>query len=207
MIENIIFDLGGVLLTLDINKTTEAFLHLGWKESEWEGIAQSSELFFKNLEIGKDNSAEFRDNVRKMLPGTPTDAQIDYAWNAMLIDFPSATIEYLVKLKSNFNLYLLSNTNELHLKRFREIFSVSYGYAFESLFIRTYYSHEIGCRKPEARAYLGVLEDASLLPERTLFVDDLKVNTEAAAHIGMQVLLIEAGTLLQNLPGYLDKMQ
>ncbi len=207
MIENILFDLGGVLLTLDMQKTTEAFLHLGWKETEWESIAQSSQLLFKNLEVGRDNSAIFRENVRGMLHENPTDEQIDHAWNAMLIGFPEGIVNYLNELKSKYKLYLLSNTNELHLKRFREIFQNSFGYSFDSLFVKAYYSHEIGYRKPEKQAYLSVLEDASLSPENTVFVDDLKVNTESAALLGMQVLPIEAGTLMQHLPRYLERMK
>ncbi len=205
MVENILFDLGGVLLTLDMNKTAEAFIRLGWKESEWSGIAQSGRPVFHNVEVGIDSPAVFRENVRKMLPGNPSDAEIDYAWNAMLVDFPAGIINYLVTLKAKYKLYLLSNTNELHLGRFREIFRNSYGYEFDSLFVKTYYSHEIGYRKPDMEAYSSVLEDASLLPERTVFVDDLKVNTEAAELLGMQVLHIEAGTLLQRLPAYLKE--
>ena len=160
-------------------------MRLGWKESEWSGIAQSGQRVFHNVEIGLDSPVVFRENVRKMLPGNPSDAEIDYAWNAMLVDFPPGIINYLINLKATYKLYLLSNTNELHLGRFREIFYISYGYEFDSLFVKTYYSHEIGYRKPDLAAYSCVLQDASLLPERTVFVDDLKVNTEAAKQLGI----------------------
>ncbi len=205
MIENILFDLGGVLLTIDMQKTIEAFALLGWKETEWKENSQSRRAVFENLETGTDSQYQFRENIRKMLPGTPTDTEIDNAWNAMLIDFPAAIIDYLIKLKTEYTLYLLSNTNALHLKHFREIFFFAYGYQIDTLFHKTYYSHEIGFRKPNPGAFLKVLEDSSLIPGNTLFVDDLKVNTDAAEEIGMKVLNIEAGTLLQSLTGYLRK--
>jgi putative hydrolase of the HAD superfamily len=203
MIENILFDLGGVLLTIDVNKTTEAFTLLGWREASLQSISNSGYPVFENLETGKDNARQFRENIRKVLPGKVSDKEIDQAWNAMLIDFPSQIIAYVHGLKSKYKLYLLSNTNEMHVKRFREIFYSKFGYDFDSLFVKAYFSHEIGFRKPDARAYISVFEDASIRPENTLFIDDLKSNTEAAEQLSMKVLQIEPGKLLDHLPPYL----
>ena len=206
MIQNIIFDLGGVILNLDMSKTVEAFTRLGWKDADWRGISQSGYLIFENLETGEDTIEQFRKGIRKMLPGNPADSEIDFAWNAMLIDFPSGIIDYLIDLKSRYKLYIFSNTNELHLKRFRDIFFNSYGYPFDNLFDGTYYSHEIGDRKPNPGAFLAVMKDASLIPSETLFVDDLKANTDAAMQLGLNVLHIQAGTLMNNLPAYLESL-
>jgi putative hydrolase of the HAD superfamily len=203
MLKNIIFDLGGVLLTIDQTKTIEAFTRLGWKEADPMSISQGGYPIFENIETGIDTAAQFRENIRARISGQLSDEEIDRAWCAMLIDFPSAIIETLIGLKSKYNLYLLSNTNEIHLKRFRNIFFDSNGYIFDNLFVKAYYSHEIGYRKPNLEAYISVLDDASLKPEETLFVDDLNANTNAAASLGMKVLPIEAGTLLQRLPDYL----
>jgi len=203
MIKNIIFDLGGVLLNVDMKKTIEAFARLGWKETDQNDNAQNRLAVFENLETGADSQIRFRENIRKMLPGRPADDEIDHAWNAMLLDFFPGTADYLSKLKSGYSLYLLSNTNPLHLKHFRAIFFNDYGFPIDKLFKKTYYSHEIGFRKPNPMAYLKVLEDAALIPEKTLFVDDLKVNTDAAAVLGMKVLNIEAGKLMETLPDFL----
>jgi len=206
MLENIIFDLGGVLLTLDLDKTRVAFAKLGWKEADWRGITQSGDPIFKNLETGKDSPEQFRKNIRQILPENPSDAEIDHAWNAMLVDFPVGIAEYLSELRSRFKLYLLSNTNEVHVLRFCAIFEKTHGYPLHRLFEKCYYSNEIGFRKPHPEAFQVVLEDAGLDPAKTLFVDDLQPNTEAAAYLGMQVLHIESGTLLKRLPEYLEKM-
>jgi glucose-1-phosphatase len=205
MIENILFDLGGVLLTIDMKKTTEAFTRLGWKEAGMQNISNGGYPVFENLETGKDDVVQFRNNIRKVLPGKVSDEEIDQAWNAMLVDFPSDILKYVESLKPRFKLYLLSNTNELHVKRFTEIFHTKFGYNFENLFVKAYYSNEIGFRKPNSRAYTSVLNDASLRPENTLFVDDLKLNSEAAEQLGLKVLHIEPGKLLDYLPDYLGR--
>ena len=203
MIKNIIFDLGGVLLNVEMQNTIEAFARLGWKETDQQGDAQNRLEVFENLETGADSPILFRENIRKMLPGRPTDVEIDHAWNAMLIAYFPRTVDYLSELKSCYSLYLLSNTNALHLKHFRAMFFNDYSFPIDNLFKKTYYSHEIGFRKPDPMAYLKVLEDAALIPGKTLFVDDLKVNTDAAAELGMKVLNIEAGKLMEILPDFL----
>ncbi len=204
MIKNILFDLGGVLLRLDMDKTREAFAQLGWKEENWKDISQSDNPVFKNLEIGTDSPAQFRDKIRNILPGNPTDLEIEDAWGAMLIDFPAGIIDYLIELKGKYRLFLLSNTNEIHVRRFEQIFEDAFGYPISRLFEKCYYSNEIGFRKPNAEAFLAVLKDASINPAETLFVDDLQQNTEAAKTLGMKVLHIEAGTLMERLPEYLE---
>lgn len=204
MLENILFDLGGVLLKIDMGKTKSAFTDLGWKEEDWKGVGQFGSLLFENLEIGVDNPVIFRENIRKILPGNPSDEEINYAWNAMLIDFPPEIVIYLTQLKKRYQLYLLSNTNEIHVHRFTEIFEQQFGFPLCQLFEKCYYSHEIGFRKPTVKAFEVVLKDAGLNPEETLFVDDLKANTETAERLGMKILHIEPGSLMNRLPDYLD---
>lgn len=205
MIKNILFDLGGVLLTIDMNKTIAAFTQLGWKDAHMQSISNSGYPVFESLETGQNTAEQFRENIRKVLPGKVSNEEIDQAWNAMLVDFPSDILKYVESLKPNFRLFLLSNTNEIHVKRFRDLFQKKFGYIFDDLFDKTYFSNEIGFRKPDSRAYTSVLNDASLHPQETLFVDDLKLNTEAAGQLGFKVLHIEAGKLLDYLPIYLER--
>ena len=204
MIENILFDLGGVLLKIDMQKTIRAFTSLGWKEDDWKSNLHGQHQLFENLETGASTESQFRKNLRKALPGSPSDQEIDDAWNAMLIDFLPGIAGFLTELKSSFHLYLLSNTNAIHLKRFREIFFLEYGFRLDDLFEKTYYSHELGFRKPDPLSYLKVMKDATIFPRNTLFVDDLPANTEAAEKLGMKVLQIVPGTLMQVLPSFLE---
>lgn len=204
MIRNIIFDLGGVLLDLDKDRSINSFVKLGWNADDVRYVEQNGLAVFGSLETGAEQPAQFRDKIRTTLPGHPTDQEIDDAWNAMLLGFAPGIIEYLDLLRPAYNLYLLSNTNTLHQRRFRGIFYTAYGYLFDDLFVKTYYSHEIGYRKPDPRTYLKVIREESLNRKETLFVDDTSENTEAAEILGLQVLLIKPGTLLDVLPACLS---
>jgi putative hydrolase of the HAD superfamily len=205
MVQSILFDLGGILLNLDTNRTVEAFNRLGWKEADWEELSRGGYMLFKNLETGLEDPVIFREKIRHKLPGKLSDFEIDSAWNAMLLGFPEGIADYLRSLGKKYRIYLLSNTNEIHLKRFRELFYHSFGYQLDDLFVKTYYSHEIGFRKPDPDAYRKVLSDACLEPSTTLFVDDMAINTVAAASLGLQVFHCLPGTLLECLPAYLQK--
>jgi putative hydrolase of the HAD superfamily len=135
------------------------------------------------------------------------DSEIDAAWGAMILDIPADRIRYLEELKKNYKLYLLSNTNEIHRIKFHRDFKTDFDYSFYDLFERNFYSHEMGMRKPNPQIYLEALREAELIPEETLFIDDMEENIEAARTTGMQVLHIRPGTLMENLPAYLSDNQ
>lgn len=189
-----------------MNQTKAAFSRLGWISDDWHELTKDRSLIFDNLEVGISAAEQFRASIRKILPGKPTDDEIDSAWNAMLIGFSEETITYLNQLRKQYRLFLLSNTNALHLKRFSEMFESSFGYSMCQLFERCFYSHEIGYRKPSAEAFEIVVQEANLSPAETLFIDDLKVNTETAERLGMHVLHIEPNTLLERLPLHLASL-
>ena len=101
MLENIIFDLGRRSLEYRHGPNQNSLCPARLEREDWKGINQSGHLIFENLEIGLDSPAKFRKKIRQILPSSPTDAEIDYAWNAMLRDFPIEIVNYLVKLKAN----------------------------------------------------------------------------------------------------------
>jgi len=204
-IRNIIFDLGGVILNIDPQLTVDAFRNLGWTDFyEANNQSLNKELFY-NLEKGNSSPEVFRENVRKMITNQITDKEIDTAWTAMILDIPADRTRYLEELKKEYRLFLLSNTNEIHRLKFHADFEADFGYSFYDLFERNFYSHEMGMRKPNSQIYLEALKEADLVPEETLFIDDMKENTVAAETTGMQVLHIQPGTLLEYLPQYLEK--
>ena len=205
-IRNIIFDLGGVILNIDPQRTVDAFRDLGWKDFFEEKNQTLNKNLFYNLEMGQSSPEAFRENVRINTPHHITDIEIDTAWSAMLLDIPAERVRYLEGLRKNYRLYLLSNTNEIHRRIFHQKFEDSYGYPLFGLFERNFYSHEMGLRKPNPLIFLKALEEAGLAPEETLFIDDMKDNTDAAQTTGLRVLHIEPGTLLERLPEYLKGM-
>lgn len=202
-IRNIIFDLGGVILNINPQLTVDAFRKLGWTDFyEKNNQSLNKELFYK-LETGNSSPEAFRSNVRKMIVNHISDEEIDAAWTAMILDIPADRINYLEGLKKDYQLFLLSNTNEIHRLKFHRDFEADFGYSFYDLFERNFYSHEMGMRKPNSQIYLQALKEVDLVPEETLFIDDMKENTDAAETTGMQVLHIQPGTLLENLPHFL----
>lgn len=192
-IKHIIFDLGGVILNIDYQRTDKAFTDLGVKNfSELYSQFHANPLF-ENLETGRVENADFVDAMRPYLPeGTPDQAIID-AWNAMLLDFPVARLQLLQQLSQYYNLYLLSNTNAIHLHALNAILEKSRGIpSLDMFFNKCYYSHEIGYRKPEKEAYQIIIDENDLQPAQTLFIDDTLPNVEAAKELGIQTIHLQA---------------
>lgn len=147
-IQNIVFDLGGVLLNIDPKKTIDAFAEMGMEQLIGDkGLTYDHEVFYL-MEQGKISPDEFRNGVRSLLPREVSDEEIDEAWTAMLLDFPSIRAELLRNLSSRFNIYLFSNTNAIHVEKYQSNFRKQHGYEVTSLFEIAFHSNEIGYRKP-----------------------------------------------------------
>jgi putative hydrolase of the HAD superfamily len=190
-IKNIIFDLGGVLLDLDVNRTINAFKDLGLKNAINPGGWGYDHRVFLDMEHGLLTEDEFRDGIRQLLPKPANDLEIDQAWCAMLVDFAPEKIQLLQQLQTKFQLYLFSNTNSIHIAHFHGIFKRKFGFSLSDLFVKDYYSNEIQIRKPAVESYQFVLDDAGLDPAETLFIDDLDKNIEGAKKAGMQALWLK----------------
>lgn len=203
-IRNIIFDLGGVILNINTQLTLDALKRLGWKIASEENIISEIRDVFVELEKGLIPTPYFRDYVRRLTGSAADDEEIDNAWAAMILDIPSDWVNYLQKLRSRYRLFLLSNTNEIHIAKFHREFEQYYGYPFSSLFERVHYSCTMGKRKPDPAIFLQVLEENRLIASETLFIDDVEQNVKSAESVGMKGLYIQPGTLLEALPRYLS---
>ena len=114
-IKNIIFDLGGVILNINFDYTFEAFGKLSGHDLPTMRQKFASLQVFEKYEAGEFDNAYMRDFLRKELNINVSDEEIDRAWNAMLLDFPPERIELVKKLSSKYRLFLLSNTNPIHI--------------------------------------------------------------------------------------------
>lgn len=191
-INHLIFDLGGVIIDLDESSTTKAFSTL-FQRSEEEIKSFAKAEFFKDYEIGKIDDPTFRAKIREEFEYTGPEEQIDAAWNAMLGRIDKDKIELLDRLSSDYDLYVMSNTNDIHIRFFNRVFEyMSGGRTVNSFFKEVYLSQEIGERKPEPGAWQIILNDHQLSPENCLFIDDKLANVEAAARLGIQVFQNEA---------------
>ncbi len=198
-VKNIIFDLGGVLIDIDFKLTEKAFHELGVENfADFYTLKEASALF-QSLETGMDIDA-FYDAFRQQTARPFTNEQIQDAWNALLMGFRKNSIYAFSGLRQKYRLFLLSNTNEIHLQAFHKMYEKTFDNgSFDELFHEAFYSHRIGCRKPDAAAFEFVLGKQQLNPAETLFIDDLSDNIQAARKLGMQTVHLQKGMFIENL--------
>lgn len=193
-IKNIVFDLGGVLLNLDMQKTEDAFTSMGVKNFKELFALGHAASFFKEYEVGLINDEQFVDSLLNIIGNQYERTSVIAGWNAMLRDFPVERIELLKQLKKKYRLFLFSNTNAIHLASFQQTYSAAYnGDLLDQLFEKTWYSHDIKLRKPDVKAFQYVLQHSGLQPHESLFIDDALVNVEGAKAAGMQAWHLEPG--------------
>jgi putative hydrolase of the HAD superfamily len=186
-IRNVIFDLGNVVINIDPELTISKYKELGIANFDEMYTLMRQSNVFDRLDTGKITLPEFRQAVRDFSQINLADAQIDEAWCAMLLDFPEENVELLRKLRAQgYKLYLLSNTNEMHIDFYTKYMDKQFGRnLLTDLFDRVFYSHEIGYRKPDRESYEYVLNAANLKPAESLFIDDLEHNVVGARQTGM----------------------
>lgn len=199
-IKNIIFDLGGVLFNLDYHRTTQAFIDLGLKNFEAIYSKQKQNHVFDDFEKGLSSAAEFRDEVKRHFPNGITDSQIDIAWNAMLIGIPFERYKWLEIISGQYNIYLLSNTNAIHIAAVEEMINQHYGFKkFVNIFKKTYFSCELNMRKPDAEIFKLVIMKNKLEKSETLFIDDSIQHIEGAKCVGLNAFHLKEGALIENI--------
>ena len=190
-IKNIIFDLGGVIINIRFQLALDAFQKLSRSGKVLEFTQRQQSGLFDAYETGRITDAEFRAGLREHYEIEATDAEIDEAWNALLLDIPEERIELLRELGNKYRLFLLSNTNAIHLVRFTQIVAESFTIpSLDSLFEKTYYSHLIGQRKPDAIVFEQILAQNNLNAAETLFVDDSIQHIEGANTVGLKTLFL-----------------
>lgn len=187
MIANIVFDFGGVLLDLEIKRTMDQL-------SEVMGIDFHKDIpdelmeMMKSYEMGQITRESFLWNMqhfsvhKNLLPKELIDA-----WNAMLLGWSGDKFSFLLNLRKQYKVYLLSNTNELHLewvyKDLKENHNI---HSFESTFFDScHYSHIVGDRKPNISIFKNLIRLEKINPQETLFIDDTPENVIAAREAGL----------------------
>lgn len=188
---NLLFDLGNVIIDLDIDLTFQNLSKLLRKDANQDLIDKA----IRDYECGRISTELF---INKILSQSHYKAQaldVIEAWNSMLIRIPSYRLEMLSMLRKSFNVYLLSNTNELHLEWVRRYVLKTYQIKeFEKeYFHKAYYSHIIGDRKPLPSIFQHVIDDAVLTPSLTLYMDDVEENIDAAHQLGFSTYLVKPG--------------
>lgn len=197
--KNILFDLGGVLLNIQPQRTIDAFEQMGLSGMILSNGHNYAHDIFLKMERGLVSDDEFRDGIRQLLGKPLTDAEIDAAWSAMILDFPKERLDMLKTLSKHYRIFLFSNTNAIHVKCFEQKFREAYQFELASVFEKRFYSNELKLRKPAPESFLKVCELADILPEETMFIDDSKPNIESAATLGFRTCWLEPGQKTEEL--------
>ena len=182
MIKNIVFDFGDIFINLDKK--------LFAKELHKLEISQQSEAMLPILhqyEMGLMSTESFITFFQEKL-NIPA-PKLVAAWNSILLDFPDKRLKFIQELAASkkYRLFLLSNTNDLHISWIKDNWGMELYTAFKVCFEQFYLSHEINFRKPNSNIYQFVLTANNLIAEETFFIDDTKENTEAAKSLGIHV--------------------
>jgi FMN phosphatase YigB (HAD superfamily) len=187
MIDTIIFDFGDIFINLDKQTTISKLQQLGM--TEWNAELDRLNLLFETGDISPEL---FIAGFMKELPNASREEVLD-AWNSILADFPLYRLEFLQMLSKKYRLFLLSNTDSIHIETFENRSGISFYSDFYQCFEKVYFSFEIGMRKPNADVFQYLIKKHELSPKRTLFVDDKKENTDSAASLGFNVWNLQVG--------------
>lgn len=197
-IRNIIFDLGGVLIDLDIERGVKILAEAGMTDVRHLLTGTNESGVFRAYECGDITTAQFRDELRIALGKPLGDEEIDRIWNSMLLGVKPEKLDLLIELRKRYHVYLLSNNNELHWKYGLQFFHYR-GLEMEDFFERIFLSCRMHMAKPDPDIFRQVLKEAQLLPEETLFIDDSAANCEVASSLGIHAVHYTPGEDLKKL--------
>lgn len=198
-IENIIFDLGMVVIDLDLEATPKAFQKLFGKDYQKAFRELEERGHFQAYEKGEIDTDNFLKGLAYYLPAEKH-SQLESAWNAMLGEIPESRFRILEKARDQFNTYCLSNTNELHIQFIYEYLKASWKIEkLDAYFEQVYLSHEIGMRKPDREIFEFVIRQNNLSPQNTLFIDDTAGHLKGAEKTGLRTYHLKAEEKLEDL--------
>jgi len=180
----IIFDLGAVILNINYQNTIDEFTKLGVKNAATFYSKKVQTNLFNQIETGIISSNEFLKVLQKETNNANI-TQLEQAWNAMLLDLPEERLQLIKKLKSNHTIFLLSNTNAIHINAFKKQLGDKKWLAFCKLFDKMYLSHEVGLRKPDIEIFEYILTEQKLIAEEVFFIDDSPQHIASAKKLGI----------------------
>lgn len=199
-IKNLILDLGGVVLDVDYHKMVDAFKAYNIPDFDKHFTQTKQAYIIDCFEEGKCTIEEFRNGIRDLIGVNLTDKQIDDAWFSMILELPVERIQLIGLLKLKYDIYLFSNTNELHIEMLKKKYEEQFGFdIFTFLFNKAYFSNEIKMRKPHPESFKWILDDAGIKAEETLFIEDSPQHIEGAKKVGLNTYWLTGGETLIDL--------
>lgn len=195
VIKNIVFDLGGVIMTLDPVEALRRFKALGLSDAERYLDAYTQSGIFGNLEEGKITAEDFRSKLSSLTGHELTFDECKHAWLGYRKDVPQRNLDLLKELRAkDYRLILLSNTNPFMMDWALSSEFDGKGSSLNDYFDALYLSYRLGIMKPAPDFFRQVLDNENILPEETLFVDDGQRNVEAAGKLGFITMCPDNGS-------------
>ncbi|MDR3137983.1 MAG: HAD family phosphatase [Tannerellaceae bacterium] len=193
MIRNVVFDLGGVIITLDRRRAVERFERMGLKAVDELLDVYEQQGVFLELETGQIDAEGFRCKLSEMVGKEVTTEEVVAGWLGFMLDVPQHKLDYIEALRKKYKVFLLSNTNPIVVEWAESKDFCPAGRPLSSYFDKVYMSYRMGVTKPNANIFLRMMEDAGIHANETLFVDDGIRNIETAARLGMHTYLATNG--------------
>lgn len=195
VIKNIVFDLGGVIMTLDPAEALRRFKALGLSDAERYLDSYTQSGIFGNLEEGKITAEDFRSKLSSLTGHELTFDECKHAWLGYRKDVPQRNLDLLKELRAKgYRLILLSNTNPFMMDWALSSEFDGKGSSLNDYFDALYLSYRLGIMKPAPDFFRQVLDNENILPEETLFVDDGPRNVEAAGKLGFITMYPDNGS-------------
>ena len=193
MIKAIVFDMGGVIVRLDMDRCIRNFKELAGFEDIEEYLDKFHQKgFISDLEEGKTRPEDFyRECLEHSRPGTTVETA-QYCFCSLLDGLEEDSLDLIRSLRGRYDLYVLSNNNPVSRGYFREMMKKE-GLDTEEVFTKEFYSYELKMLKPSREIYERVIEGVGRKPEEILFIDDARDNIEAASALGITTLWLRPG--------------
>jgi glucose-1-phosphatase len=200
-INTIIFDFGGVIIDIDPQLTMNEFAKLGAKKLDEDQTQHLIHNIIRKFEKGIFTPEVFRKKIKEFLGiQKASDQALDDAWNSLLFDIPEKRLKAIEQAKKNYQIFLLSNSNEIHYDLYVRDLQLRFGYReFDELFDKAYFSFDLHLAKPDSDIFEFVLHQHDLDPAKTLFIDDTEENLIAAQNLGMCTYQIKKPELIRHL--------
>ncbi len=189
MIRTIVFDLGGVIFSIDKRQAIRRFNEAGFADAARYLDAFHQVGIFGELESGAITAEQFRARLSELAGKPMTMDDCARGWQGYYVDLPASNLDKLIELRQRgYRLCLLSNTNPFMMQWVRSDAFDGCGHGIGHYFDALYLSYEMRVMKPDRRIFEMMLQAEHAVPAETVFVDDGAHNVAAAAALGMHVL-------------------
>lgn len=191
-ISSIILDLGNVIIGVEEERTIEAFRERGVYNIDEIYTWLLQDEYFEKLERGEIEMEDLYGFFQNLTEVAISYKHFLHCWRAMLLEIPQERMEWVANMRAYYSVFLLSNTNEGHMKQIHDYVYEVYNLSnLDELFDKAYYSYKLKMRKPEPEIFLHILKENGIEPKETLFIDDSKTHIKAAGKLGIRTIWMD----------------